>query len=74
MLSWAIKGLKLTVVFVDVITGSDVDSISKNDLDLLIKENGGEYRQNKTAGILIAGFSSKSCVTLGLRMAKTQPN
>ncbi|KAF1799465.1 ATP dependent DNA ligase domain-containing protein [Mucor lusitanicus] len=41
-----------------VITGSDVDSISKNDLDLLIKENGGEYRQNKTAGILIAGFSN----------------
>ncbi|KAL7321693.1 DNA ligase (ATP) [Mucor circinelloides] len=43
-----------------VITGTkssdfDVGGVSKNDLDLLIKENGGEYRQNKTADILIAG-------------------
>ncbi|KAK4511264.1 uncharacterized protein ATC70_012479 [Mucor velutinosus] len=46
-----------------VITGTkssdfDVGGISKNDLDLLIKENGGEYRQNKTADILIAGISN----------------
>jgi len=61
-----IKGLGLTVVcvYVDVITGTkssdfDVGGVSKNDLDLLIKENGGEYRQNKTADILIAGVRSK---------------
>ncbi|KAL9553688.1 hypothetical protein MBANPS3_003165 [Mucor bainieri] len=46
-----------------VITGTkssdfDVGGVSKNDLDLLIKENGGEYRQNKTAGILVAGVSN----------------
>lgn len=51
-------------VYVDVITGTkssdfDVGGVSKNDLDLLIKENGGEYRQNKTADILIAGVRSK---------------
>ncbi|KAI7899247.1 ATP dependent DNA ligase domain-containing protein [Cokeromyces recurvatus] len=30
----------------------------KNELDYLIKENGGEYRQNKSADILIAGVKN----------------
>ncbi|CEP19180.1 hypothetical protein [Parasitella parasitica] len=37
------------------LTDYEPSGILKNDLDLLIKENGGEYRQNKTADIIIAG-------------------
>lgn len=41
------------------LTDYEPRGILKNDLDLLIKENGGEYRQNKTADIVIAGVHSK---------------
>jgi hypothetical protein len=58
------KELFLTLTYIDVMNGTkltDYESrgILKNDLDLLIKENGGDYRQNKTADIVIAGVHSK---------------
>lgn len=52
------------LIYIDVMNGTKLTDyeptgIFKNDLDLLIKENGGEYRQNKTADIVIAGVHSK---------------
>ncbi|KAI9468089.1 MAG: ATP dependent DNA ligase domain-containing protein [Benjaminiella poitrasii] len=52
------EGISFYVINGTKLNEQEEGGITKDQLDYLIKENGGEYRQNKTANILIAGIHS----------------